>query len=138
MPVNRSIMASLKKQYGDKKGEEVYYAMEEKGKIASADALTDAIDKNKDCTEDKPPLKIFASYWEEWLHKQAENKEDMENLFLKWLSGRGDRPDIGAGLKRVGEFEPAEAASSASANGGATMPSNLSEMGREHKDVKKL
>jgi hypothetical protein len=112
--------------------------MEQKGKIASADALTDAIDKNKDCTNEKPPLKVFASYWEEWLHKQTENKEDLEDLFLKWLSGRGDRPDIGAGLRRMGEFEPAEAASSGSASGAATTVSNLSEMGREHKDVKKL
>ena len=109
-----------------------------KGKLASADALTDAIDKNKDCSADKPPLKIFASYWEEWLHKQNQNKEELEDLFLKWLSGHGDRPDIGVGLKRIGEFEPAEAASSASASGGATTVSNLSEMGREHKDVKKI
>jgi hypothetical protein len=138
MPVNRKIMASLKEQYGEEKGEDIYYAMEQKGKIASADDFTDAIDRNKDCTNKKPPLKIFSSYWEEWLHTQRENKEDLEDLFLKWLSGRGDRPDIGAGLKRVGEFEPAEAVSSASASGAATTVSNLSEMGREHKDVKKL
>lgn len=33
MPVVRSIMSNLKKQYGDKKGESVYYAMENSGKI---------------------------------------------------------------------------------------------------------
>lgn len=37
MPVIRSLMASLKKQYGNKKGEDVYYAMENKrkGKLRS-------------------------------------------------------------------------------------------------------
>lgn len=30
MPVNRKKMAALKKQYGAKKGEEVYYALEKK------------------------------------------------------------------------------------------------------------
>jgi len=33
MPVIRSLMTKLKKQYGDKKGEQVYYAMENSGKI---------------------------------------------------------------------------------------------------------
>lgn len=32
MPVNRKKMAALKKQYGTKKGEDVYYAMENKAK----------------------------------------------------------------------------------------------------------
>jgi hypothetical protein len=32
MPVNRKMMKSMKDQYGDKKGEEVYYAMEMKNK----------------------------------------------------------------------------------------------------------
>lgn len=32
MPVNRKMMKSMKDQYGDKKGEEVYYAMEMKHK----------------------------------------------------------------------------------------------------------
>lgn len=33
MPVNRKMMASMKKQYGSKKGESVYYAMENKMKV---------------------------------------------------------------------------------------------------------
>jgi len=32
MPILRSLMKSLKKQYGEKKGEDVYYAMEQKKK----------------------------------------------------------------------------------------------------------
>lgn len=32
MPVIRSLMNNLKKEYGDKKGEDVYYAMENKKK----------------------------------------------------------------------------------------------------------
>lgn len=32
MPVNKKKMASLKKQYGAKKGEDVYYAMEAQSK----------------------------------------------------------------------------------------------------------
>lgn len=33
MPVNKKIMAKLKKEYGAKKGKSVYYAMENSGKI---------------------------------------------------------------------------------------------------------
>jgi len=33
MPVNRSLMNSLKKQYGAKKGTEIYYKMEAEGKV---------------------------------------------------------------------------------------------------------
>lgn len=32
MPVNESLMSSLKKQYGPEKGERIYYAMEQKAK----------------------------------------------------------------------------------------------------------
>ena len=32
MPVNKKMMKAMKKEYGDKKGESVYYAMEEKRK----------------------------------------------------------------------------------------------------------
>ena len=32
MPINKSMMTSLKKQYGNKKGESVYYALEAKRK----------------------------------------------------------------------------------------------------------
>lgn len=32
MPVNKKKMAALKKQYGAKKGKEVYYALEKKAK----------------------------------------------------------------------------------------------------------
>lgn len=32
MPVNRHMMESMKKEYGEKKGKEVYYAMENKMK----------------------------------------------------------------------------------------------------------
>ena len=32
MPVNKKKMAALKKQYGSKKGEDVYYALENKRK----------------------------------------------------------------------------------------------------------
>lgn len=32
MPVNESMMRALKKKYGDEKGEQVYYAMENKRK----------------------------------------------------------------------------------------------------------
>jgi hypothetical protein len=32
MPVNRKMMANMKKEYGKKKGEQVYYAMENKMK----------------------------------------------------------------------------------------------------------
>ena len=35
MPVNRKKMAALKKEYGDKKGKEIYYAMENKAKKKS-------------------------------------------------------------------------------------------------------
>ena len=112
--------------------------MKQTSQVASADGLTDELDKNKECATEKQPLKIFASYWEEWLHKQNQNKAELEDLFLKWLSGKGDRPDIGAGLKRVGEFEPAEAASSASASGDALSKSYLSVMGSERKNVKKI
>lgn len=33
MPVVRSAMVNLKKEYGDKKGTSVYYALENEGKI---------------------------------------------------------------------------------------------------------
>jgi len=32
MPVNRKKMAALKKEYGEKKGKDVYYALEQKAK----------------------------------------------------------------------------------------------------------
>ena len=32
MPVNRKMMKNLKKEYGEKKGEDVYYAIENKRK----------------------------------------------------------------------------------------------------------
>jgi len=32
MPVNKSLMAKLKKKYGSEKGERIYYAMEQKAK----------------------------------------------------------------------------------------------------------
>ena len=35
MPVNKSMMESMKKQYGAKKGKDVYYAVEQKQKTAS-------------------------------------------------------------------------------------------------------
>ena len=38
MPVNQKIMDKLKEEYGDKHGEEVYYAMENAGKIPGAKA----------------------------------------------------------------------------------------------------
>lgn len=34
MPINQQKMKSLKKQYGEKKGEDVYYALENKAKHA--------------------------------------------------------------------------------------------------------
>jgi hypothetical protein len=34
MPVNKSMMKSMKEQYGKKKGEQVYYAVESKQKAA--------------------------------------------------------------------------------------------------------
>jgi len=36
MPVNKKKMASLKKQYGAKRGEDIYYAMENKAKKKKA------------------------------------------------------------------------------------------------------
>jgi hypothetical protein len=36
MPVNKKKMASLKKQYGAKRGEDIYYAMENKKKKKKA------------------------------------------------------------------------------------------------------
>jgi hypothetical protein len=33
MPVNQKLMDKLKAEYGDEKGERVYYAMENEGKI---------------------------------------------------------------------------------------------------------
>jgi hypothetical protein len=35
MPVNKSMMESMKKQYGAKKGKNVYYAVEQKQKAAA-------------------------------------------------------------------------------------------------------
>lgn len=35
MPVNQTLMDALKKKYGPKKGESVYYGMEEEGKTAT-------------------------------------------------------------------------------------------------------
>ena len=36
MPIMKSRMAALKKQYGDKEGEEIYYKMEAEGKNKKA------------------------------------------------------------------------------------------------------
>jgi len=36
MPINQSLMDSLKKEYGNKKGEDIYYAMEAKRKAMKA------------------------------------------------------------------------------------------------------
>jgi len=44
MPINESLMRALKKQYGPKKGEDIYYAMEAEGKKATQPA---AIRKSK-------------------------------------------------------------------------------------------
>ena len=35
MPINKSMMESMKKQYGAKKGKDVYYAVESKQKSAA-------------------------------------------------------------------------------------------------------
>lgn len=40
MPVNQKKMAALQKQYGTKKGEEVYYALEQKDKKKLASKKT--------------------------------------------------------------------------------------------------
>ena len=46
MPIIRSMLANMKKKYGDKKGEEVYYAtenkMKSKGKLRSMQAKAKA------------------------------------------------------------------------------------------------
>lgn len=42
MPVNKSLATSLKKKYGSKKGESVYYAMENKGTKAFKKGLKTA------------------------------------------------------------------------------------------------
>lgn len=36
MPINQSKMKAMKKQYGEKKGEDVYYATEQKAKKTKA------------------------------------------------------------------------------------------------------
>jgi hypothetical protein len=40
MPIIKSLMRSLKKQYGPEKGEQMYYALENKRKHGLADSLT--------------------------------------------------------------------------------------------------
>jgi hypothetical protein len=40
MPIIKSLMRSLKKQYGPDKAKQVYYAMENKRKSGLADSLT--------------------------------------------------------------------------------------------------
>ena len=105
-----------------------------KALVFCADALTDALDVNKPYKE--PPQKVFASYWDEWLLKQRGNKEELDDLFLRWLSGKGDRPDIGAGLKRMSdELGDNAAVSSGSLSGAATTVSNLGEIRGERKNV---
>ena len=47
MPVNEKIMSRLKEEYGEKKGESVYYAMENEGKIKPANKMQKAIETYK-------------------------------------------------------------------------------------------
>lgn len=47
MPKNKKLMKELKNEYGSKKGENVYYGMEQKGKVYPEGS------KNKS----KPPIK---------------------------------------------------------------------------------
>jgi len=79
MPVNRKMMKNMKKEYGEKKGENVYYAMENKmktktkyhgsGPFSSSDeqrgykVLCDANDLNKmdvDRRENVPDYAVLA------------------------------------------------------------------------------
>lgn len=36
MPINRKMMRNLKREYGAKKGEDIYYAMENEGKVPAS------------------------------------------------------------------------------------------------------
>ena len=45
MPVNEKVMKNLKSEYGNKKGENVYYAMENSGKIKPQKASKGALEK---------------------------------------------------------------------------------------------
>jgi len=47
MPVNEKIMGNLKDEYGEKKGESVYYAMENEGKIKPASKMQKTIETYK-------------------------------------------------------------------------------------------
>jgi len=136
MPINRKLMNSLRAQYGAKKGEDVYYAMENKRKsekTETADALTEVLDSGKQSSS-SPPIKVFAtSYWEQWLAKQKARMESPEkdDLLLLYLLNMGNRPDLGAGLREsAGKISIADTAavSSASGSGAATTVSNLWEI----------
>lgn len=72
MPVNAEAMAKLKKEYGDKKGESVYYALENEGKMK---AKTDP--KHDEKTETKEPEKKAEAAKE---HKDADSEADKPNF----------------------------------------------------------
>ena len=97
---------------------------------ATADELTDSIDRNKPPMQ-KPYLET-SSYWDEWLAKQRgkNGTSDAEDLLSKLLQGRGDRPDLGAGVKRMDEAM-ADGASSAGGSGAALTVSNLGSINKE-------
>ena len=48
MPINKKAMSNLKKEYGDKKGENIYYALENEGKIKPKNTMENKEIKDKD------------------------------------------------------------------------------------------
>ena len=105
----------------------------------TSDALTDVLDIGK--PQEHVPIKVFASYWDEWKARQSidpSQKMGLEELFLRWLQGMGDRPDVGAGIKYMGymgNYSDLSAASSGSSSGYATTMSNLAEFNKEKKNA---
>lgn len=54
MPINESLMRSLKKRYGAKKGERMYYAMESEGHPATKET---AVRKSRRGKDSKHPIR---------------------------------------------------------------------------------
>jgi hypothetical protein len=105
------------------------------------DGFSDAIDaKNGPINPDKQPaLETSSSFWEQWKAKQAQiNGGGEEDLLKAWLLGRGYRPDLGMGIRPMGQLAiistadgAPTAAGSASGSGAATTISNLGEIRRQ-------
>jgi len=111
MPVNEKEMENMKKEYGDKKGEQVYYAKENKDKDNNNEPdKKSSNDNNKSNTENKTNSAEPKKEEVKADSKEIDNKLEMdklreENLTLKLQSMGANPKRIETIKKLIGSYD---------------------------------